>query len=106
VLVRLDFGWLAMTFLVAMVSSALALLGSRVLGVPAPGLAMAASVLLLVPGVLMVKSIGDLFRRNILSGLVRATCAVLIIGTIAGGLFVVLLISAPHLPLTTRTPPP
>ncbi|HEX5747836.1 MAG TPA: threonine/serine exporter family protein [Archangium sp.] len=105
-LVRLRFGRLAMTFLVAVVASALALVGSRLLEVPAPGLAMAASVLLLVPGVLMVSSIVDLFRGNTLSGMVRATSAVLIIATIAGGLFVVLLISAPHLALTTRTPPP
>ncbi|WP_375772725.1 threonine/serine exporter family protein [Archangium gephyra] len=106
VLVRLHFGRLAMTFLVSVLASTLALVGSRLLGVSAPGLAMAASVLLLVPGVLMVSSIVDLFRGNILSGIVRSTSAVLIIGTIAGGLFVVLLLSAPHLVLTTRTPPP
>jgi uncharacterized membrane protein YjjP (DUF1212 family) len=106
VLVRLRFGRLAMTFLVAVLAAALALLGSRWLELPAPGLAMAASVLLLVPGVLMVSSIVDMFRGNSLSGIVRATSSVLIIGTIAGGLFVVLLLSSPHLALTTRTPPP
>ncbi|QRO01221.1 threonine/serine exporter family protein [Archangium violaceum] len=105
-LVRWHFGRLTMTFLVTVLAASLALLGSRLLSVPAPGLAMASAVLLLVPGVLMVSSIVDLFRGNILSGIVRATSAVLIIGTIAGGLFVVLLLSAPHLALTTRTPPP
>ena len=84
----------------------LALLGSRWLGVPSPGLAVAASVLLLVPGVLMVSSIADLFRGDILSGLVRATSAVLILGTVGGGLFLALLLSAPELALTTRAPPP
>ncbi|WP_160174474.1 threonine/serine exporter family protein [Archangium violaceum] len=107
VLPRPRFGRLATAFLVTVLASALALLGARVLELPAPGLAMAASVLLLVPGVLMVSSIVDMFRGNVLSGIVRATSAALIIGTIAGGLFVVLLASAPpHQALTTRTPPP
>jgi len=106
VLVRHDVGRLAMTFLVAVLSSGLALVGSRLLNVPAPGLVMAASVLLLVPGVLMVSSIADLFRGDTLSGLVRATSAVLIVGTIGGGLFLVLLVSTPHMALTLRTPPP
>ncbi|WP_257456035.1 threonine/serine exporter family protein [Archangium lipolyticum] len=105
VLVRHHVGRLAMTFLVAAMSAGLALLGSRLLGLPGPGLAVAASVLLLVPGVLMVSSIADLFRGDILPGIVRATSAVLILGTIGGGLFLALLVSAPHLALTTRTPP-
>jgi uncharacterized membrane protein YjjP (DUF1212 family) len=105
VLVRQQVGRLAMTFLVAVASAALALLGSRLLSVPTPGLVMAASVLLLVPGVLMVGSIADLFRGDILPGLVRATSSVLILGTVGAGLFVALLVSAPHLALTTRPPP-
>ncbi len=106
VLARLGVGRLAMTFLVTVVVSGLTLLGTRALGVPEPGLALAASVLLLVPGVLMVSSIADLFRGDTLSGMARAASAALIVSTVGGGLLLVLLSLGPELGLTVREAPP
>ncbi|WNG48809.1 threonine/serine exporter family protein [Archangium minus] len=103
---RLQMGRLAMTFLVTLLAAGLGLVGARVLGTPEPGLALAASVLLLVPGVLMVSSVADLFRGDTLSGLSRATSAVLVVAVVGAGLYVVLLVSGLDLALSTNAPPP
>jgi uncharacterized membrane protein YjjP (DUF1212 family) len=106
VLGRLQVGRLASTFLVTLLAAGLGLLGARGVGTPAPGLVLAASVLLLVPGVLMVSSVADLFRGDTLSGVARVTSATLVIATVGAGLFVVLLSSGAELVLATHEPPP
>ncbi len=105
-LARLQVGRMAMTFLVTVVAAGLGLLGARVLGAAEPGLVLAASVLLLVPGVLMVSSVADLFRGDTLSGMARALSATLIIIIVGAGLYVVLLVSGVQLALATSTSPP
>jgi uncharacterized membrane protein YjjP (DUF1212 family) len=104
-LARLQVGRLAMTFLVAVLAAGLGLVGARWLGTPEPGLVVAASVLLLVPGVLMVSSVADLFRGDTLSGIARATSAALVVSTVGAGLFLVLLASGGTLELSTYPPP-
>jgi uncharacterized membrane protein YjjP (DUF1212 family) len=105
-LARLQVGRLAMTFLVAVVAAGLGLLGARVLGATEPGLVLAASLLLLVPGVHMVSSVADLFRGDTLSGMARASSAALVIAIAGAGLYVVLLVSGAQLALATSTSPP
>ncbi len=106
VLVRLPIGRLVMTFLVAVVAAGLGLLGARVLEAPAVGLTLAASVLLLVPGVLMVSSVADLFRGDTLSGMARATSAMLVIFSAGTGASVVLLVTGARLTLAMDAAPP
>lgn len=108
-LTRIHFSRLLTTGLVAGAATALALLGDTtvemlvlpvVRGVPwlpqaAPSHAVtvASAVLLLVPGVLMVSSIADLFRGDTLGGIVRAGVALLHIAAIGGGVWSVVLLS-------------
>jgi uncharacterized membrane protein YjjP (DUF1212 family) len=65
------------------------------LPVPQPSLALCvtASVILLVPGLLMVSSISDLFRGDTIAGMARATMALLTIFSIGIGMWIVLLTS-------------
>lgn len=104
-LARLQVGRLALTFLVAVLAAGLGLMGARWLGTPEPGLVVAASVLLLVPGVLMVSSVADLFRGDTLSGMARATSSALVVATVGAALFVVLLVSGGGVVLSMRAPP-
>jgi uncharacterized membrane protein YjjP (DUF1212 family) len=105
-LARLQVGRLAMTFVVSVVAAGLGLLGARVLDAAEPGLVLAASLLLLVPGVHMVSSVADLFRGDTLSGMARAFSAALVIAIVGAGLYVVLLVSGAQLSLATSTSPP
>lgn len=104
-LARWQVGRLALTFLVAVLAAGLGLMGARWLGTPEPGLVVAASVLLLVPGVLMVSSVADLFRGDTLSGMARATSSALVVATVGAALFVVLLVSGGGVALSTSSPP-
>jgi uncharacterized membrane protein YjjP (DUF1212 family) len=105
-LARLQVGRLAMTFVVAVVAASLGLLGAHLLEAAEPGLVLAASVLLLVPGVHMVSSVADLFRGDTLSGMARAFSAALVIAIVGAGLYVVLLVSGVQLALATNASPP
>lgn len=67
--------------------------------------ALLASVLLLVPGVLMVSSIADLFRGDTVSGVARGVNAVLVLGAIGAGIWGVLLATGAQLTLAPGTPP-
>ncbi len=88
---------LVTTVVVAFTTSAIALSIGTVLAPGQLGLVIAASVLLLVPGVLMVSSLGDLFRGDTLSGMARATSAGLVILAASVGLLLTLV--AFHVPL-------
>ena len=70
-----------------------------------PGLAVVASVLLLVPGVLMVSSVSDLFRGDMVSGLARAAHATLVVGTAGAGMWLVLSVTGARLTLEPGPPP-
>jgi uncharacterized membrane protein YjjP (DUF1212 family) len=91
--------------IVATLASGLALVLAPLLGAPNPALAVLSSVLLLVPGVLMVSSVADLFRGDIISGQARATSAFLALGAISAGIWTVLLVSGARLDLATAEPP-
>lgn len=91
-----------LTAIVATLGSALALVLSNALRTPYPAQAISASVLFLVPGVLMVSSIADLFRGDTISGTARAVSAILTLVAIAGGLWVTLLVSRVQIDLTPR----
>src|SRR6266508_308698 len=66
-----------------------------------PATVITASVLLLVPGVLLVSSTADMFRGDIISGVARATAAFLFVMSIGAGIWATLLIS--HNPITLET---
>ncbi|MEI8309073.1 MAG: threonine/serine exporter family protein [Chloroflexales bacterium] len=72
---------------------------------PSVAISVAASVILLVPGILMVSSISDLFRGDTLAGMARAAMALLSIFSIGIGMWVVLLSSGVHVAVAT-TPQP
>ncbi len=78
-------GRLIITFVISACASAIAL-GLATLLAADLRIAMAASVLLLIPGVLMVSSVGDLLRGYAVSGLARAAIAGLVVLTIGAGL--------------------
>jgi uncharacterized membrane protein YjjP (DUF1212 family) len=72
---------------------------------PAVAICVAASAILLVPGILMVSSISDLFRGDTLAGMARAAMALLTIFSISIGMWAMLLISGVHVDVAT-TPQP
>ncbi len=72
---------------------------------PAVAICLAASVILLVPGLLMVSSISDLFRGDTLAGLARAAMALLTIFSIGIGMWVMLLMSGVHVTVATTSQP-
>lgn len=65
---------------------------------------VAASLLLLVPGVLMVSSTADLFRGDILAGISRAVSALLTVTTGAAGVWAVLLAGGTELKVSIVSP--
>jgi uncharacterized membrane protein YjjB (DUF3815 family) len=91
--------------LVAAVAAGLALALATSFGATAPALAVLAAVLLLVPGVLMVSSVSDLFRGDTISGLARAASAFLTVGAISTGIWTVLLLSGAQLDLVPASSP-
>jgi uncharacterized membrane protein YjjP (DUF1212 family) len=91
--------------LVAIVAAGIALALADVLGAPAPALAVLGSVLLLVPGVLMVSSVADLFRGDTLSGMARAANAFLTLGAVSAGIWTVLLVSGAQIALVPAGAP-
>lgn len=98
-LLHLGLDRLMTTALVAAFASAIALICAdwAPLWLPVaikPAVAITASVLLLVPGVLMVSSTADMFRGDITSGVARATAAFLFVMSIAAGVWATLLISS------------
>jgi uncharacterized membrane protein YjjP (DUF1212 family) len=72
---------------------------------PSVAISVAASAILLVPGILMVSSISDLFRGDTLAGMARAAMALLTIFSIGIGMWTLLLISGVHVAVAT-TPQP
>lgn len=70
-----------------------------------PAVAITGSVLLLVPGVLMVSSTADMFRGDILSGVARATSAFLFVMSIGAGIWATLLVSRANVPLEVTLQP-
>jgi len=72
---------------------------------PSVAISVAASVILLVPGLLMVSSISDLFRGDTLAGMARSAMALLTIFSIGIGMWVMLLFSGVHVAVAT-TPQP
>ena len=96
---------LLLTSAVAAVAAGSALSLSRLLQAPQPASAMLASVLLLVPGVVMVSAVVDLFRGDTLAGISRGVAATLTLISIAVGIWLVLLVSGISIPLES-TPPP
>ncbi len=67
--------------------------------------ALTASVLLLVPGVLMVSSTADMFRGDIISGVARATSALLFVMSIGAGIWATLLVSQANVVLEVTLQP-
>jgi uncharacterized membrane protein YjjP (DUF1212 family) len=94
------------TGIVAALAAGLALALANLLGAAAPGIAVLGSVLLLVPGVLMVSSVSDLFRGDTISGIARATSAFLLLGAISTGIWTVLLIDGAGMDLAPTLAPP
>lgn len=88
-----------LTGFVAMLVSGLALGLTRLLDTPHPAQALIASTVFLVPGVLMVSSIADLFRGDTISGVARGTAALLTLVAIAGGTWAMLLLAHDQLDL-------
>lgn len=101
---RLNLSRLLVTGAVAGLASGLALLIAPLLGVQ-PALPLLAAVLLLVPGVLMVSSVADLFRGDTISGLARAANAFLALGAISAGIWTALLVSGVPAALAPGSPP-
>lgn len=104
-LARANLSRLLSVGVVAAIAAGLALILADLLGAPAPALAVLSAVLLLVPGVLMVSSVADLFRGDTISGLARAANAFLSLGAISTGIWTVLLISGAQLELALAGPP-
>ena len=69
----------------------------------APATTLSASVLLLVPGVPLVSGTADLFRGDIVSGIARATAALLAVVSIGVGVWAMLLITGAQVAITTAT---
>jgi uncharacterized membrane protein YjjP (DUF1212 family) len=103
---RLNIGRLLITGAVAVIAAGLALMLATLLETAQPALVLLASELLLVPGVLMVSSVADLFRGDTISGLARATNAFLVLGAISAGIWTVLLATGMRTPLAPGAPPP
>jgi uncharacterized membrane protein YjjP (DUF1212 family) len=93
-------GRLLVTGLVAGFATALALALATLAGAQRPGPALLGAVILLVPGVLMVSSVADLFRGDVLSGSARAVSALLVLIAIAGGVWAALLITGAQVSLS------
>lgn len=70
-----------------------------------PATVITASVLLLVPGVLMVSSTADMVRGDITSGVARATAALLSVMSIGAGIWATLLVSRATVTLETVVQP-
>jgi uncharacterized membrane protein YjjP (DUF1212 family) len=103
VLARFNLNRLLAAGVVAAAASGLALSLSTLGAAPAP--TVLASVLLLVPGVLMVSSIADLFRGDTLSGLGRAASAFLTLAAISAGIWTTLLVSGVQVALVPVAQP-
>jgi uncharacterized membrane protein YjjP (DUF1212 family) len=97
---RRKVGRVTVTYVVAVLGSWAGLELARAIGAPSPEVALLSPVLLLVPGVLMVSSIADLFRGDTISGMARSVQAVLIIVTIGAGLWTTTLLSQTHVTST------
>ena len=98
ILGKASVGRITLTVLVAFFASTLGLWAARAMSAPAPELALFSPVLLLVPGVLMVSSVADLFRGDVISGMARGMNAFLIIVTIGAGLWASTLLSGLQVP--------
>lgn len=96
---------LIMTTLVSALAAGTALGLSILIGGALPAVAMLASVLLLVPGVVMVSAVVDLFRGDTLAGISRAVAATLSLIAIAVGLWLVLTLSSVQLPTNALQAP-
>lgn len=99
-LTAINLNRLILTTVVSAIAAGIALQTSTLLEAPLPSSAMVASVLLLVPGVVMVSAVVDLFRGDTLAGISRAVAATLTLVAIAVGIWLVLLISSVRLPTT------
>lgn len=99
---QVDLGRFITTWIIATIATGLTLLLTTLLAAPTPSIALTGSLLLVIPGALMVSAVSDLFRGDLLPGLARGAAAVLIIVAIATGIWTVLLLSgaqiAPALP--------
>ncbi|NOK59684.1 MAG: hypothetical protein GFH27_549285n208 [Chloroflexi bacterium AL-W] len=105
VLVHTSISLLLLTVLVATTASGIALSLVSLFALADPQLPTLASVLLLVPGALLVSSVADLFRGDTMAGMARGVSAVLILTSIGIGVWMTLLISRVQVPLTTAAPP-
>lgn len=90
---QVDLGRFITTWIIAGTATGLTLLLTTLLAAPAPQVALTGSLLLLIPGVLMVSAVSDLFRGDLLPGLARGAAAGLIIVALATGIWTVLLLS-------------
>lgn len=72
----------------ALVGVSAAVVGTRVLACQQPELVIISSIILLLPGVPMINSIGDLINANYVSGLARAAQTALYLAAIATGMVV------------------
>lgn len=103
---KLQLGRIIATFLVAILASFLGLELAVLLQAKTPEVALLAPVLLLVPGVLMVSSVADLFRGDLVSGTARAMSAFMVTVTIGAGIWMTTLLGGTRLaPLGTIAAP-
>lgn len=72
----------------AFFGAAVALLAVQVVACQRPELVVIASVIALLPGVVMINSIADLINANYVSGLARAAQAAIVLGAVATGAIV------------------
>jgi uncharacterized membrane protein YjjP (DUF1212 family) len=70
-----------------------------------PATVVTAAVLLLVPGVLLVSSTADMFRGDVLSGIARATSALLYVMSMGTGVWATLLVGHQVVALETEIQP-
>ncbi len=88
---RFHFNPLLTFFVTAFAATSIAVLGGRFLPfVKTPGIAVAASVLLLIPGYPLINTVSDIVKGYVNTGLSRGTMAVLLILSSAMGMFLAL----------------
>jgi uncharacterized membrane protein YjjP (DUF1212 family) len=110
VLLRYNLDRLLTTALVAAYASSAALVFSVWWAANSAGgihtaIAVAAAVLLLVPGVPLVSGTADLFRGDIISGIARATFAFLVVLSIGVGIWATLLLTRLPVQIATASQP-
>jgi uncharacterized membrane protein YjjP (DUF1212 family) len=98
-------GRLLQSLCVTALAAGLAMVASALIRPAAPEVALLASVLLLVPGALMISSASDLFRGDMVSGMARATLASLVVATIGAGIWMILLVTGAKVAMIPRPPP-